>query len=513
MRQKVDKKAQGRIKGHSPVAVLDIGSNSIRMVIYERQTRALTPLYNEKSACALGQGVALTGLLNEDNMQKALKTMRRFALVIKLMQVENIYCVATSAVREAKNGKDFALKVEKITGVKVQILSGKQEAYYAALGAYAGIYKSSVSQVKIVGDLGGGSLELACLDNGNVSDEETFELGVIRLAENSGYDLILADKIVKEKIQPYLHNLAVAETFYAIGGSWRALAKLHQIFHNYPLHMILNYQVDANNMIEFCDEIIGEHKESGSYSGAELVSSSRRKLLPFGAVVLRNILIAGNFKKLIFSTLGVREGYLYSLLDDSEKNSDPLLQLCEEMSILRARSPKHSKELIEFTDSFYKAYEKNETDQQKRLRKAACLLADIGWRGHPDYRGEQSVNLVAYGALIGIDHADRAYLAQILMYRYMGLKRKYSSDDLLLLSKGDANSRARVIAGIFRVAFPLSAGMSGILEQVYFRVKNGVLQLILPKDLAFLDGNHLNNRLAQLAQASNFCSFEVLVDQ
>ncbi len=512
MPNKVDKKAQGRIKGHLPVAVLDIGSNSIRMVIYEHQTRALTPLYNEKSACALGQGVALSGLLNEDNMQKALKTMRRFALVIKLMRVKDVYCVATSAVREAKNGKDFTQKVEEITGVKVQILSGKQEAYYAALGAYAGIYKTSDSEVKIVGDLGGGSLELACLKNSAVGNEETFELGVIRLAENSGHNLALADEIAKEKIQPYLQSLADAEIFYAIGGSWRALAKLHQIFYNYPLHMILNYQVEAKNMIEFCDEIIDEHKKSGSFSGSELVSSSRRKLLPFGAIVLRNILKAGVFKKLIFSTLGVREGYLYSRLDESEKNSDPLLQLCEEMSILRARSPKHSKELIEFTDSFYKAYDNSETYQQKRLRKAACFLADIGWRGHPDYRGEQSVNLVAYGALIGIDHADRAYLAQILMYRYMGLKRKYSSDNLLLLSKEEASSRAKIIAGIFRVAFPLSAGMSGILGQVYFRVNNDVLLLILPKGLAFLDGNHLNNRLAQLAQAANFTSFEVLVD-
>ncbi len=508
---KQEKKAQGRIKGKTPVAVLDIGSNSIRMVIYEHHSRALTPLYNEKSACALGQGVAASGLLNFENMQKAFKSMRRFALVIKLMKVEEVYCVATSAVREAKNGGEFANQIEQITGVRVQILSGEDEAYFAALGAYAGIVNCN-EQNLIVGDLGGGSLELASLENDDVSACKSFELGVIRLAEKSGYCLKTATNLARETIKPYLSNFAKADAFCAIGGSWRALAKLHQMQNEYPLHMIQNYEVDAKNMIEFCLDIIKQYIASNSFFGWESVNNNRRELLPFGAIVLVQILIDGNFESVVFSTLGVREGYLYSLLDKKEQQIDPLIQLCQELAILRSRSPTHANELIDFTQNFFDRYYKKETKHQIRLRKSACLLADIAWRGHPDYRGSQAVDLVAYGALVGINHADRVFISYVLMTRYMGLKHNDIDGELLLLCGQEMIEKAKLLGALLRVAFPLSASMSGVLPQINFLIKEEELQLILPPELAFLDGSRLKSRLSQLAKIANFTSHLVVVE-
>jgi exopolyphosphatase/guanosine-5'-triphosphate,3'-diphosphate pyrophosphatase len=507
---KIKKNAQGRLRGQKPVAVLDLGSNSIRMVVYERHSRALTPLYNEKSACALGQGVAATGLLKKENIELALKSMHRFALMIELLKVGEVFCVATSAVREAKNGRAFAANVEEITGVKVQILSGEQEAYFAALGAYAGL-DGNLEKI-IVGDLGGGSLELAKLNGAEVDSEKTFGLGVIRIAELSEFSLEAAKKIAREKIRKYSKNFSKSDIFCAIGGSWRALAKLHQQKTNYPLHMIQNYEILSGDLISFCDSLIDEYQQMDRYQGYEDVASSRRKLLPFGAVVLREILLLGGFKKIVFSTLGVREGYLYNLLDESEKNKDPLIQLCNELSTLRARSPKHSIELIEFFDGFFENCNIEETKEQKRLRNASCYLADIGWRAHPDYRGEQAIDLVAYGALVGIDHQGRAFLAQVLATRYMGLKHECFSDELQLLVGKQECQRARLLGAIYRVAFPLSAGMSSVLPQIKFALNDDRIELILPKDLAFLDGRRLNARLMQLALIAGFSSHIILVD-
>jgi len=510
---KAEKNAQGRLKGQKPVAVLDIGSNSIRMVIYEYHSRALTPLYNEKSACSLGQGVAKTGMLEEKNITKALKTMRRFALVIKLMKVSQVYCVATSAVREAKNGLEFTKNVEEITGVKVQILSGEEEANYAALGAIAGIAEFN-SGGAIVADLGGGSLELATVNNAKIVSGETYKLGVIRLAEQSDFSIKRAKAIAKQILQgANAINVGEIDVFCAIGGSWRALAKLHQQMKNYPLHMIQNYEISAFEMIDFCENLLDEFLEVNSYSGADFVSLARRNLLPFGVLVLQEILILGKFKTIVFSTLGVREGYLFSLLDESEQKLDPLLVLSEEISTLRSRSPKHSKELIEFSEKFYSATSVSLSKQDVRLNKAACLLSDIGWRGHPDYRGNQSVDLVAYGALVGINHAGRAFLALTLAYRYMGLKQKSFSTDLINICKVSGVKNAQILGAIMRVAFPLSAGMSGVLPKIEFATNEKILTLILPKELEFLEGARLNSRLAQLANVAGFTSYQVVIAQ
>jgi exopolyphosphatase/guanosine-5'-triphosphate,3'-diphosphate pyrophosphatase len=177
-----DPTAQGRIQGARPVAVLDIGSNSVRLVVYERHARALTPLYNEKSACALGRGLAQTGRIADANIERALTAMQRFALVARLMRVGTVHVLATSAVREAKNSQSFVSAIEQVMGADVRVLSGEEEAHFAALGVVAGIPAFE----GVVGDQGGGSLELTALAKGRDAVGETHELGVIRLQDDSG---------------------------------------------------------------------------------------------------------------------------------------------------------------------------------------------------------------------------------------------------------------------------------------------------------------------------------------
>lgn len=503
-----DPTAQGRIKGGRPVAVLDIGSNSVRLVVYERHARSLTPLYNEKSACALGRGLASTGKLGYESIDRALTAIQRFALVTRLMQAGQPHVLATSAVRDAKNAKAFVDAVAEIMGADVRVLSGEEEAHYAALGVIAGMPNFS----GVVGDLGGGSLELSAIAAGHDSIGETHELGVIRLQDDSGGSPAKARAIARQRLK----NSGLPEgidgrVFCAIGGTWRSLAKAHQVLRDYPLHMVQHYAAKAPDMLKLCDEIIDAVESGKPMPGAELVSSSRRELVPYGAAVMSEVLRAGRFETVVFSALGVREGYLYSLLDAEEQAIDPLLQAAEEMSVLRSRSPAHAVDLIEFTSGFLKALGVRETAEEQRLRQVACYLADIGWRGHPDYRGDQSVDLIAYSSMTGVDHPGRAFLAEVLAVRYMGLKHKSVSQALLALSGPVASAKARLLGAAFRVAYPMSAAMPGVLPRTGFSLEGGKLVLHLPQDLAFLDGEHLGTRLDQLAGVATIKSTEVRV--
>jgi len=496
--------AQGRIRGAKPVAVLDIGSNSVRLVVYERHARALTPLYNEKASCALGRGVAATGRLADENVDRAIRAVRRFALVVRLMGVAKVYILATSAVRDAANGAAFSAQVSEIMQEPVNTLSGAEEAHFAALGVVAGIPMFT----GVVGDMGGGSLELSDVTNGEDISGETLALGVIRVQDDSEGSISKAAEIVAERLA--LSSLRKrGGTFCAIGGTWRSLAKLHQFTEDYPLHMVQHYEVSAASVLKLCKKIIDAYAKDETYPLSERMSSSRRSLVPFGAVVMSETLKAGGFDSVVFSALGVREGYLFDQLPSREQTIDPLIQVCEEMSILRARSPSHAHDLIEFTSSFISGSGLEESAADMRLRKATCFLSDIGWRGHPDYRGEQSVDMVAYGALVGIDHPGRAFLSEALAVRYMGLKHKSVSSALMQLAGDTANARARVLGALLRVAYPMSAGMSGVLPHASFQREGDTLILQLPTDFAFLDGERLNSRLSQLANAAGFDTCEV----
>ncbi|MBN9334058.1 Ppx/GppA phosphatase family protein [Devosia sp.] len=489
-----DPTAQGRIKGAQPVAVLDIGSNSVRLVVYERHARSLTPLYNEKSACALGRGIAQSGRLADANVEKALDAIKRFAMVARMMRVGTVHVLATSAVREAANRQEFVDAVEAIIDVPVRVLSGEEEAHFAALGVVAGIPGFS----GVVGDLGGGSLELSVITGGRDANGQSHELGVIRLQDDADGSPKKAAALVRDKLkQSLLADIEPGGQFAAIGGTWRSLAKLHLELRNYPLHMVQDYVVPAAEMIAVCDEIIGAESLK-TYPGSNSASNSRRELVPFGAAVLGEVLRAGKFDSVVFSALGVREGYLHGLLSEAEQAIDPLVQGAEELAILRSRSPAHATDLIEFTAQYFAATGTVESAEEARLRKVACLLADVGWRAHPDYRGPQSVDSVAYGSLTGVDHAGRAVLAHAISVRYDGVKSK-SANTLIPLATPEMIRRGRLIGTLFRVAYPMTAAMPGILPRIRFRLDGNVLVLQLPADFAFLDGEHLRNRLSQFA--------------
>jgi exopolyphosphatase/guanosine-5'-triphosphate,3'-diphosphate pyrophosphatase len=487
--------AQGRLPHTRPVAVIDIGSNSVRLVVYEGLIRSPTPIFNEKILCGLGREVASKRRLPADAIKKSLGALRRFRALCDVMQVEKIYAVATAAVREAKNGSAFISQAEAACGAPVEVLSGKKEAQLSALGVISGIHDAN----GIVGDLGGGSLELVDVEGGKIGQGVTLPLGVLALADASRDNLDRAEKIVRKALsrEPIMRALR-KRTFYMVGGTWRSLARLHMWQTGYPLHVTHGYTIPAREANEFARLV--HRVDPDTLSRIDVVSETRRPLLPFGAMVLEQIVRLGEPKQFVVSALGVREGLLHDLLEPKKQRKDPLLAAAADLNLLRSRSPRHGEELVKWTDRFMASTGIVEWPEERRLRHAACLLADISWRAHPDYGGEQSLNIIAHANFTGVDHAGRAFLALSVFFRHGGLTGDELSPRVRELATTRLLDRARILGSAMRVAYIVSASMPGVLPRAPLAVERGRLVLRFQRGLADLAGDRLKHRLRQLGK-------------
>ncbi len=477
---------------YRPVAVVDIGSNSVRLVVYDGLRRSPAPVFNEKILCGLGRGVAVGGLLDKEGVVRALAALRRFRTLASQIGAKHVFAVATAAAREAVNGAEFIDEAEAALGVNVAVLTGKEEARYAALGVIAGIPDAD----GLAGDLGGGSLELIDIKNGKLRDGVTLPIGPLRLIDMSGGSIAKAKKLVDDyfKKAQILQRLK-GRVFYAVGGTWRNLGKLHMAQSHYPLHVLHSYRMTRPQASGVANLISG--LSPSTLKNIRQVSRSRSDTMPYGALVLERLLEHGKPSMVEMSVYGVREGLLYAKLPRRKRESDALLSSCWDFARRYARSPEHELELCDWTDQIFGGSSLKETPEQQRLRYAACLLADIGWRAHPDYRAERSLGMISQAAFVGIDHPGRVFLALTIFYRYEG---EDNDDGLNRLLDDDANMRAHLLSNVFRLAYILSAAMPGTLPKIGLKLgDNKTLVLRLPKKFADLMGERVEKRVQGLA--------------
>lgn len=487
--------SQGRLQDRRPVSIVDIGSNSIRLVVYEGLARSPTVLFNEKMLAGLGRGIVSTGRLDPEAVTRSMDEFQRFRALSDQAGAERIYVLATAAAREAVNGPDFIHRAEDVLKTEIRVLTGREEAFYSALGVMSGFYPAD----GIAGDLGGGSLELVDVEGERIGDGITLPLGGLRLQDMAKNSLVQAQKIARDELaRAKLLQGGEGRVFYAVGGTWRNLARLHMEMTNYPLGVMHHYEIGTAEASSFLRQVARGEVEK--VKGIEGVSKNRRSLLPYGAVVLQEILAAMAPSKVVVSALGVREGFLYSLLDQAEQKTDPLLTAALELARLRSRSLKHAQELVEWTGTALEAFGIEETVEEARYRQAACLLADIGWRAHPEYRGTQSLNIIAHASFIGVDHPGRAFLALTNLFRHEGVFTE-SSAELKALATPRYLERARVSAAMMRVVYLMTASMPGVMPRLKWETRaGGTLALVIPADLAGLYGERPAGRLAQLAK-------------
>lgn len=386
------------------VGIIDIGSNSIRLVVYDGPRRIPSILFNEKVMAGLGKGMAATGALDPQAVERAFVALDRFQLVAEKIGVASLHTVATAAVRDASNGADFLARAAGI-GLAVTVLSGEEEAEMAGegvLAAFPGAYG-------IVGDLGGGSLELARVRDGAVHERASFPFGVLRVAEIRAR----GPRALRQVVEPRLRETGWAGRgaglpFYLVGGSWRALARLVMHMTDYPLPIVHGYAMSTDTAQRVVRTLA--QLDRARLKEVPGLSSSRAASLTDAAQLLAIVGRELGSESLVVSAYGLREGVLHRNLPGDVRDMDPLICATREEGRRVGRFPEHG----DLLDRWIAPLFEQEGAADARLRHASCLLADIGWRAHPEFRAERGLETALHGNWVGIDARGRAMMAQAL---------------------------------------------------------------------------------------------------
>lgn len=477
--------------GEGPIGVVDIGSNSVRLVIYDRLVRSPLALFNEKSLCAIGRNMVRTGILDEEGSVAALAALGRFREIARSIRVSRLETFATSAVRDARNGAEFVARAREAIGTPIRILSGEDEARYAAEGVLAAIPDAD----GVVGDLGGGSLELAFVFQGQHSGGLTLPFGPLRLMDMSEGRPERARAIVDAELErlPGIERLR-GKALYAVGGVWRNIARMHLENVQHPVRVLHHYEIMRDRAIDFSNFISGLSRKSLETSAG--ITRKRAESIPYGAVVMERLLRVGKLDRVVISAFGVREGLLFSRLMPDERARDPLLAACEDMARRLGRDTALGAVLERWTAPLFSAADK----PFDRLRRAACHLADTGWRGHPDHRAELMYAEVLNAPFIGIDHHRRNLLALSLFHRYGGEDEKIERRAARFIGE-DAVQQARRLGFALRAALVLAGPAPAVLQETSVKVTPAALVLSIPRQHQALIAEAMTKRLDSLAAA------------
>ncbi len=472
------------------VAVIDIGSNSLRLVVYDAPRRAAHTLLNEKVMCGLGRGLEKTGLLNPKGVTLAKANLQRFTALARAAGASRIDVLATAAVRDAKDGSDFVSDIEKRYGIQVRVLPGADEGRLSALGVLSGVPDAS----GVVGDLGGGSVEFAAIGNRRVGSVTTLPIGPLRLMEEAR-----DEKELKDVIDRHLDTVGWLtrmddSRFYAVGGAWRAIARIHMDQHNYPLHIIQSYTLPRATALNFLDVMAVQSRKS--LEKITTISRKRLEVVPLAARVLARVMRRMDAKELVFSATGLREGHLYSLMGADQHVTDPLIAACTEEALVNPRFGEEAEVLLDWTTPLFA----KEPASRMRLRRAAALLGDIAWHHHPDYRADLALRYALYMPVGGLDHSERVFLGAALAYRYGGSPTLENFGPLRLLDEAGRDA-ARATGLALRLAYTLTGGVPGLLKGSSLKLSETKLTLSLTSNHALLVGEAVQRRLDALGRA------------
>lgn len=478
--------------GPGRVGVVDIGSNTVRLVVYDAPTRLPVPMFNEKAQCELGRGLAETGRLNATGVQLALNSFSRFIKLARAMQVEELSLVATAAVRDAEDGMDFVAQVRNRFDLDVEVLSGQEEAELAALGLLSGLPEAD----GVLGDLGGGSLDLVDLDHGNFGQHATLPLGHLRLSEAAGGKTGKAANITASQLQEidWLKKKIRGRPFYAVGGSWRCIAKILIEQTDYPLHVVDNFTIGTMEAMRLSRIVSG--LSPSTLEKMPMVSKKRTETLPFAATVLRVILEQFGPSELIFSGFGMREGQLVRSLPETLSHQDPLISGCARLAERTGRFSIDGDEIFKWLSPVFT----EELPRQRRIRMVACLLSDIGWPEHPDYRAEHAFHRVLRVPFAGLTHPQRVLLALAVFIRYNGDAASPIVKPLYRLLDEEQLHRTEAIGLGLRLAHTLSGSAPNLLSRTKLLVVNDDLVMVLPKPGAIFDSETVRRRFRTFAR-------------
>jgi exopolyphosphatase / guanosine-5'-triphosphate,3'-diphosphate pyrophosphatase len=487
------------IAGPGRIAVIDLGSNSLRLVVFERLGGVLFPLLNEKVMCGLGRAIAATGRLDAEGMTLAMVNLRRFVALARAVGVEHLAVLATAAMRDASDGQAFAAEVERECRVPVKVVDGVEEARLSAAGVLAGIPEAD----GLVADLGGGSVELVRVraaapsrhgTTGQIGRGITLPLGPLRLAALGDSLRAISEAAERALVGATVLHAAPGKNLYLVGGAARAVARLHMEHAHYPLHIVHQYTIGRREAEAFFD-IIGQLSRK-SLERITTIARKRLEVVPLASLLLRKLIAVAAPQHVIFSAFGLREGYAYGLVPASERGSDPLIAACAAIARRQSRFHLDGDRLQQWVAPLFP----NQSEGTRRLHRAACWLSDIAWSEHPDYRAEQAFTRSLRMPFAGISHAERVFVATVLHMRYGGAADDPVKEPTRRLLDERAIGEVRTLGLALRLAYTLCGGTIDLLSEVWLGRDGDRLVLEIPSLGSLFVGETVQRRLDVLAR-------------
>jgi exopolyphosphatase/guanosine-5'-triphosphate,3'-diphosphate pyrophosphatase len=473
-----------------PTAIVDIGSNSIRLVVYAGAPRIPSIIFNEKVLAGLGQGLAKTGRLAREPRERALAALRRFRILIDDMDVADPHVLATAALRDASNGADFVNEIRRL-GFDPMVIPGEEEGRLAGLG----VLSSIPTAAGLVGDLGGGSLELVEVGKGRAGHAISLPLGVLRIdPSDPAMEGSLKKELRAALKQSGLGKRGRKRPFYMVGGSWRALARLDALSSGYPLPITHAYAMPPSRPGEL--RRLVQQLDRADARIIQTLTASRIPTLPAAKLVLSALVEVLEPSQLIVSTFGIREGFLFSRLSAEEQARDPLIEAAREAGRGLSRFREHG----DLLDSWIAPLFPADSPHEARLRLAACLLADVAWAAHPDFRAERGVEMALHGNWVGVDAAGRVMMAQALFSNFGG-GRALPDPKVAALCTEAQLDRASLWGLAMRLGQRLSGGLAAALDRTRLTREEAVLRLTLRKGEEAIYGETVDRRFRKLAAA------------
>jgi len=387
-------------------AVIDIGSNTVRLVVYNGPARAPIVLLNEKVTPRLGKDVARDGLISDKSSEAALAALARYAAMLRLMDVEDLQTVATAAVRDAKNGGEF-LEAVKALGLSPRLLSGEEEAQTSAMG----VISAFPGAKGVTGDLGGGSLELTRISNGKCKSGITLPFGTLRLPDlrEQGHEKF--SRHVRQTLKAEGWKYGKDQPFFIVGGSWRALALYAMSVLGWPIDDPHGFELAPSDALRIC-QALGDGEIDDD---VPRISSSRRATLPDAAALLGVLTEEMQPSRIVFSSWGLREGLLYQQLDKATREIDPMLAGVIDFAETCGVSADTALHVSNWISEAVPSFEGADEEHGGKLRTAASLLALSAMRSEPNMRTEQAMGWALRKRWIGLDARGKAMLATAVL--------------------------------------------------------------------------------------------------
>ncbi len=480
-------------------AVIDIGSNSVRLVVFGGAPRAPVVLYNEKLAAGLGGGVVRDGRLDDTASDMALRGLARFALVAKAWNVSWLRVVATAAVRDAKNGAAF-LDAVRALGLPVELLSGEEEARISGYGVLSAIPDAD----GVMADLGGGSLDFSRLEHRDVTQTGSIAIGAIRARALTEEGSGALEAALHKGMKPFdWLGQCEGRPLYLVGGPWRALARVHMHLHRYPLPVLARYRIATNDAAPLAEAIRG--MTTAALKSIPEMPSSRVPLLYATAQLMG--LLSTLLKPSIFviCPYGLREGLMFDALTPAERALDPLAEGVAFATADHQQPPGFGDAMAHWLDQMFDT----EPESRRRLRRAVCQIAGVGWSSTPGFRALTGEEMALHGNWIGITAAERAMMAMAL---HVGLGGDLDvPSGLRPLADATQLETGRNWGLAIRVADRLAGGSAEILGASRPQVSGGRLTLHLGSAYAALDEPTLRRRLQRLVNGLGLQSGRVQV--